>query len=245
MAQIFNFQDHMIFIAEHNNLLACHKHLASHIIISLGEEMSWKIENEHIKCRGICINSDTQHKGIISEKGSIAFLFTETSKFAASLNKKYLNNNLYAVLDIKIIDKILEEYKTYKNDIKILDRHILDICGINGDESHGYDNRIDETIKYIEDLETIEHGIVDDLCKKIYLSKSRLSHLFKEQTKMTLHSYLSFEKLHKTYEYLENGLSITEACLKAGFSSSAHCASTCKRMFGMSLTDIYKSKNSI
>lgn len=243
MSQIFNFQDHMIFIAEHNNPPASHKHLASHIIISLGGEMSWQIEEEYIECRGICINSDTQHVGIMKECGSIAFLFTETSKFAASLNKKYLKNNLYAILDDGVVDKILKQYSTYKDNIDILDTHILDICGLDSKESHGYDKRIDEIIDYINDLETIEHSIVEDLCKKVHLSKSRLSHLFKEETKMTLHSYLAFEKLHKTYEYKERGMSITDACLKAGFSSSAHCASTCKRMFGISLRDIYKISN--
>lgn len=117
---------------------------------------------------------------------------------------------------------------------------ILDICGLDAKDSHGYDKRIDDIIKYINDLDTIEHTIVDDLCKKLYISKSRLSHLFKEQTKMTLHSYLAFEKLRKTYGYLSKGMNITDACILAGFDSPSHCASTCKRMFGISLRDVHK-----
>lgn len=59
----------------------------------------------------------------------------------------------------------------------------------------------------------------------MYLSKSRLSHLFKEETGMTLHSYLAFEKLRKTHEYYLNGESLTDSCIKAGFNSSSHSSS--------------------
>lgn len=239
MSQIFKFQDYMIVIADYNAPKP-HKHLASHIIISLGKEMNWQIENENVKCRGICINSNILHRGTVTEEGSIVFLFTETSRYAASLNKKYLNDNSYAILDDNIVDKILKEYYEYNNNIEFPDAMILDICGLDAKDSHGYDKRIDDIIKYINDLGTIEHTIVDDLCKKLYISKSRLSHLFKEQTKMTLHSYLAFEKLRKTYGYLSKGMNITDACLLAGFNSPSHCASTCKRMFGIALRDVHK-----
>jgi len=242
MSQIFKFQDHMILIADYNDPKP-HKHLASHIIISLGKEMNWQIENENIRCRGICINSNILHTGTMTEDGSIAFLFTETSRYAASLNKKYLNGNSHAILDDNIVDKILKECNEYNNDIEFLDTTLLYICGLDTRDNHGYDKRIDEILNYINDLDTIGHTIVDDLCKKLYISKSRLSHLFKEQTKMTLHSYLAFEKLRKTYGYFINGMNITDACLLAGFDSPSHCASTCKRMFGISLRDVHKTVN--
>ncbi|HCQ88564.1 MAG TPA: AraC family transcriptional regulator [Clostridium sp.] len=240
MSEIFKFCDPMMILADYKNPER-HKHLASHIIISLGGEMEWIVENKNIKCRGICIASNVIHTGTIDKEGSIVFLFTEISRYAESIKKKYLNGNPYAVLKGDIVDRMIKEYVNHRNDKETLDAILLRQCGIDNSDNHIYEERIEKILSYISGLKTIEHSIVDDLSNEIYLSKSRLSHLFREQTGMTLHSYLAFEKLRKTYKYFCEGSNITEACMLAGFDSSSHCASTCKRMFGISLRDVYKT----
>lgn len=240
MSEIIKFSDPMIILADYKNPER-HKHLASHFIISLGGEMEWKIENKNIKCGGICIDSNVIHTGKIAKEGSIVFLFTEISRYAASIKKKYLNGNPYEVLNEDIVDRMIKEYVNHQNDKETLDTILLQQCGIDNSHNHGYEERVEKVLSYISGLKTIESSIVEDLSNQIYLSKSRLSHLFREQTGMTLHSYLAFEKLRKTYKYFCEGRSITEACMLAGFDSSSHCASTCKRMFGISLRDVYKT----
>jgi AraC-like DNA-binding protein len=240
MSKILRFRDPMMILADYKNPER-HKHLASHIIISLGGEMKWQIENENIKCRGICINSNVVHTGTIGEDGSIVFLFTEISSYAASIKEKYLHGNPYVVLNDCVVDIMIKEYVNHCKDKEALDTILLQACGIYNTDNHRYEERIEKLLFYINRLETIEHSIVEDLSKIVYLSKSRLSHLFREQTGMTLHSYLAFEKLRKTYKYFCEGRNITEACMLAGFNSSSHCASTCKRMFGISLRDVYKT----
>ncbi|GAE00665.1 transcriptional regulator, AraC family protein [Clostridium botulinum B str. Osaka05] len=136
---------------------------------------------------------------------------------------------------------MIREYENHRNDKETLDAILLQQCGIDNLDNHRYEERVEKILYYISGLKTIEHSIVDELSNQIYLSKSRLSHLFRAQTGMTLHSYLAFEKLRKTYKYFYEGRNITEACMLAGFDSSSHCASTCKRMFGISLRDVYKT----
>ncbi|MCT4596529.1 MAG: AraC family transcriptional regulator, partial [Vallitalea sp.] len=197
MSEIFKFCDPMMILADYKNPER-HKHLASHIIISLGGEMEWQIENKNIKCRGICIDSNVIHTGTIGEEGSIVFLFTEISRYAASIKKKYLNGNPYEVLNDDVVDRIIKEYVNHQNDKEILDAILLQQCGIDNSDNHRYEERVEKILSYISELKTIEHSIVEDLSNQIYVSKSRLSHLFREQTGMTLHSYLAFEKLRKT-----------------------------------------------
>lgn len=240
MSEIFKFCNPMIILADYQNPKP-HKHLASHIIISLGGEMEWRIENKNIQCRGICIDSNVVHTGTITKEGSIVFLFTKISRYTPSINKKYLNENPYEVLSGDVVDRMIKEYVNHCNDKEILDAILLQQCGIDDSDNHRYEERVEKILSYISGLETIERSIVDDLSNHIYLSKSRLSHLFREQTGMTLHSYLAFEKLRKTYKYFCEGRNITEACMLAGFNSSSHCASACKRMFGISLRDVYKT----
>lgn len=177
----------------------------------------------------------------MAKEGSIVFLFTEISRDAASIKKKYLNGNPYKVLNDDVVDRIIKEYVDHRNDKETLDAILLQQCGIDNSDNHEYEERVKKFLSYISGLKTIEHSIVDDLSNQIYVSKSRLSHLFKEQTGMTLHSYLAFEKFCKTYKYFCEGMNITEACILAGFNSSSHCASTCKRIFGISLRYIYKT----
>ncbi|PJI07619.1 MULTISPECIES: helix-turn-helix domain-containing protein [Clostridium] len=240
MSKILRLYDPMMILADYKNP-EVHKHLASHIIISLGGEMVLKIENKELKCRGICIAPNILHTGAMTEGGSIVFIFTEISRYAASINKKYLKGKPYAIITDDVVDKMLMEYMKHQVDQETLDARLLRQCEIYNLHKHEYDERIKEVLLYINGLETIEHSIIDDLSNRIYLSKSRLSHLFREQTGMTLHSYLAFQKINKTFHYIYNGRNITEACIKAGFDSSSHCAATCKRMFGISLSDVYKT----
>lgn len=240
MSEIIKFCNPMIILADYKNPEE-HKHLASHIIISLGDEMEWLIENEKVKCRGICIDSNVIHTGKTDKEGSIVFLFTDISNYAVLIKEKYLKGNPYEVIDDDIVDRVIKEYVNNKNNTQKFDSILLHYCGIDNSYDYCYEERVEKIISYINGLETIEKTIVEDLSNQIYLSKSRLSHLFREQTGMTLHSYLAFEKLRKTYKYFCEGMNITEACMLAGFGSSSHCASTCKRMFGISLRDVYKT----
>ncbi|SHJ83156.1 AraC-type DNA-binding protein [Clostridium cavendishii DSM 21758] len=240
MSEIFKFCDPMMILADYKSPES-HKHLASHIIISLGGKMEWQIENKNIKCRGICIASNVVHTGRIDENGAIIFLFTEISRYTASIKKKYLNGNSYCIINDNVVDSIVKKYIEHLNDKETLDTILLRQCRIDNSDEGRYEERIEKVLDYISGLKTIEHSIVEDLSNHIYVSKGRLSHLFKEQTGMTLHSYLAFEKLRKTYKYFCEGRSITDACILAGFDSSSHCASTCKRMFGISLRDVYKT----
>ncbi|NLO86193.1 MAG: helix-turn-helix domain-containing protein [Clostridiales bacterium] len=63
--------------------------------------------------------------------------------------------------------------------------------------------------------------------------------MFKEQVKISLSSYIVLIKMQKAAKYVLYGESLTTAALHAGFSGSAHMASTCKRMFGIALSEIF------
>jgi AraC-like DNA-binding protein len=46
--------------------------------------------------------------------------------------------------------------------------------------------------------------------------------------------------MRKAYTYIASGDNITDASIKAGFSSSSHFANVCKRMFGITFTAFLK-----
>lgn len=254
MSHIYNFKDSFMIIADYSSP-EYHKHLAFHIIISLGGNMKWNIEDEEVNCRGICINSDVLHTGQMPEEGAVVLLFTKTSSYAESVNKEFLNGRKYYVFNNEVINKICEKYNKLKEVIEIqnpkaekqidyntLYKEVINAFDLKKDEPQDrFDGRVCEILSYVHKEKTIKSTIVDDLSQHIFLSKSRMSHIFKEQTGMSLHSYIAAEKLHKAFDYINQGLNITEASMAAGFDSPSHCASTCRRMFGISFRNLYKT----
>lgn len=72
----------------------------------------------------------------------------------------------------------------------------------------------------------------------IYLSPSRLRHLFVEQTGLAFKTYLLWLRLIRAVQAYSEGCSLTEASHAAGFSDSAHFSRIFKRTFGLPATTL-------
>lgn len=103
----------------------------------------------------------------------------------------------------------------------------------------GMDKRINEAIEYIHTLDTKKISSAD-LAKEVYLSESRLAHLFKDEIGVPLRRYLLWLKLKDAIELVPNSSSFTEAAHTAGFSDAAHMARTCREQFGIDLSNLFK-----
>lgn len=86
----------------------------------------------------------------------------------------------------------------------------------------------EETIETNENLSNIIHYLnnnfthnitLDFLCDNFYISKYYLCHIFKEATGLTIQQYVREKRLVKAIELRENGMSLTEAALQAGFDN--------------------------
>lgn len=234
--QAFYFQDHIMFLTEQEPLKP-HKHLAAHLVIALDEEMTWQVGKQQVNCRGIYIDGNVEHIG----KGTgrfLTFLFVETSDYACTMEKVLLQDRRYAVLNEHLAEQVSDLVACYEENPQLLDEQVLELCKITKEQRRRYDVRVEEAIKSTEALETITPETISVLSGQAYLSQSRFSHLFKAETGMSLASYLAFEKLRKTYQYIMEGKNITQSCILAGFDTPSHCAATCTKMFGISLKQI-------
>ena len=72
----------------------------------------------------------------------------------------------------------------------------------------------------------------------VYLSPSRLRHLFVEQTGLAYKTYLLWLRLIRALEVYAEGKSLTQAAHAAGFADSAHFSRTFKRTFGLPATTL-------
>ena len=77
-----------------------------------------------------------------------------------------------------------------------------------------------------------------EAAKGIYLSPSRLRHLFVEQTGLAFKTYLLWLRLVKAVQIYSQGESLTEAAHLAGFADSAHFSRIFRRTFGLPATTL-------
>lgn len=92
------------------------------------------------------------------------------------------------------------------------------------------DMRVIECMKIINESEVVNF---DDLASHLSLSSSRLSHLFKEETNLTLKKYIQHRKLIKSIHGLQRNLNFTEAAFYGGFYDQPHFIKIFKKMFGI------------
>ena len=72
----------------------------------------------------------------------------------------------------------------------------------------------------------------------MYLSPSRLRHLFVEQTGLAFKTYMLWRRLMRALEAYAEGKSLTESAHHAGFADSAHFSRVFKRYFGLPATTL-------
>lgn len=73
---------------------------------------------------------------------------------------------------------------------------------------------------------------VDALARRVELSPSRLSHLFKQQTGVPIRRYVMWTRLRAAVAYSVAGCSLTQLAHAVGFSDGAHLSRTFRQMFG-------------
>lgn len=246
MTKIFFTTNHVLVEAEYDEPEE-HKHLATHLIISLEGDLMCKVEEEMVICEGILINSLVPHTVIGAAKRKLLYLFDDTTDVADSIKQIYFKEKKYALLDSESISDIRRVWeglefeslkvKTYME----VFQKIMNICKINVDTSHIKDKRVKKMLEYIRATEGIKECMMRELADAVYLSKRRMCHLFKEETSISLNSFLTISKIWKTYDCLIKGYNLTDSALAAGFGSSSHFANTHRKMFGMSASGLNKN----
>ena len=215
-----------------------HRHPTAHFVIANEGKLRCTVGTAYSECEGIMIRSGIEHE-IQANGRMIVFLLANTSPIAELMNTRFLAASDHAELSA---DEVSEIKKICRRNDGDMDIQILKLLGIYGEESLIADNRVLTTMEEIESAPSITPDMMKLLCEKTYLSQSRLSHLFRQETGNTLAGFLAFMKLRKAFEYAENGMNLTDAAMHAGFDSSSHLAATCKRMFGISLSAFLRSQ---
>lgn len=247
MTDILFEYDHILIRSEYKTP-ELHAHLASHLIVCLDGKMQCTVCGEDFSAEGLFIASDKTHTVHAPKGEMLLYLFDAASTASKIIERDYLCGKDFCILDgiyrdgestVQKIRNIWNEYG--KDSASSADRKILEAMNLNLAATTPTDERIKRVLEYLSSLNAIPGDIMKKLCDISCLSQSRLSHLFTQNMGMSLHRYLSFDKMRKGYtNFLSTG-NITQAALDSGFDTPSHFAATCKRMFGLSFSEFQKS----
>ncbi|MEM8907092.1 MAG: helix-turn-helix transcriptional regulator [Bacteroidota bacterium] len=106
-----------------------------------------------------------------------------------------------------------------------------------------YDERVEQCLAiFAQQLMTYEN-MLETLTTRVFLSESRLSHLFKANVGVSLKKYLIWCRLKMVaQQILEKGENLSEAAISSGFYDQAHLSKAFKEILGLSPSKVYNSQ---
>lgn len=234
------FQKSYIVIIPSFEKTDMHKHPLAHLFFG---RHGCIITADGKEIQGNIILLDSNVKHIVKKNNGCEFflLIDPTSVIAEQLKKIYMQKSFSAEISDSTIN-LSENLADFDDDeIIAAVENILSILGVKTIEACSKDKRIEQVVSRLISGEWLNYS-VKEIAEAVFLSESRLTHLFKEHTGISLKSYILIRKMERAYKFVTSGGKITQAAQEAGFSSSAHLAYTCKTLTGVSITDVLKSR---
>lgn len=220
---------------------AFHAHHAIQITASLAGDLALSTEAETIRAPLLAVAADWRHR--FEAHGLLAFLFVEPeSRMGRALTASLFKDRPLVSLERTAIEPLLRPLAATFDEA--LDNEALLRAGravverlAPGTQGRMPDPRVQKIIDYATahldgplTLEAASEGI--------YLSPSRLRHLFVEQTGLAFKTYVLWLRLVSAVQAYSEGSSLTEAAHAAGFSDSAHFSRIFRRTFGLPATTL-------
>lgn len=224
-----------------------HCHHAMEVFIGLKDEISLVSQGQQYASRVIILNADIPHKLEASNHERIVIIVDPESQTAQNLFHQYLQTDPIFCFDSKQSGQLITQIKRHLDDD--LNGHQTDNfcdqiinCFITLDDNKKpLDSRIVKVIKFLKTVETKKIS-VQLISEQVGLSEGHLMHIFKEQVGIPVRRYLLWLRLLDAFNNLSDGHSLTHAAHSSGFADSAHLSRTFTKMFGLSISRIFKNR---
>jgi AraC-like DNA-binding protein len=209
-----------------------HSHPAIEIIIAEKGTFTLCIDStEFQRLKFAVIEANKKHKLSSTDCDLTIIMVEHHNKFIID---KFISNGIH--IDIGLhLQAIQQNARDITNDI---------IQNLKDDElPMEYDERIAAVIKNLDNND-LEYGLMTKTLQRITnLSESRLSHLFKHNTGISVKKYLIWTRLKSTIkQHLKNQEDLFGSLLKSGFYDQPHFTRNFKAMLGVKPSKAYNSR---
>ncbi len=214
-----------------------HRHPLTEIYISCSGISSAQVNSEIVQGQIIVIGPEVLHTVKDVEKRGLLLLSDPLSEKGFSLKENVLGKREYRVFSQPDAAGYVSSLSDDASEKEVASAAGNVIRILQGAQAvRPFRDSVLEAIKQISEEE--EDFTMESLAGKVHLSKSRLAHLFSEETGITLKSYLQYKRMEKAFRRMTEGQNITDAAPDTGFSGSSHIAVSSSKLTGMQLHKI-------
>lgn len=225
-----------------------HSHHFIQLSIGTGKGFKLTVENHTYHAKTMIINHDVAHQFEGLDDKQMIVLIDPESPIGLMLKQKYLRDESAASLQTDFDQFVFglqnAEGPTYIQMEQRIEKLFDILIGEQfNPELLQFDQRIQKAQAMLKNTpETITY---EELVKSVFLSESRLSHLFTEHIGISVKQFMLWQKLLRSLKAIMQDNSFTESAYIGGFADAAHLSRTFKRMFGVTLTDVFKNSSTV
>ncbi len=234
MSRIF-FRETYIIIVPSFSEVELHEHPMLHLFC--GDPGEVVAGETTVRGNAIFLAANVKH--ILKKENAckLFFLFDTGSTYAERMEERYLKGRDCCTGNAEY-GKFLEQIgnKTDEEIISFAEKLLTELFG-QPDSRPVQDERMTELLQNIRQGKYFQKSIAD-MAADVFLSESRLQHLFKETMGISIKNYMLIRQMEYAYRLVMGGQSITFAAMEAGFCSPAHLAYTCKKNTGIAISNV-------
>ena len=218
-----------------------HTHHAIQLTVSFAGNLALSSGGETLAAREVAVAADKLHR--FEADGLVGFIFVEPeSRAGRALTEQYLRGRSMAEIDhpefVRTVAPRRDAFDPGLTQTEMLAIADSAVAALVGEAAPVLpDTRIRRVIDRA--LAGPELALDEAAAEAgVYLSPSRLRHLFVEQTGLAFKTYMLWRRLMRALEAYAEGKSLTESAHHAGFADSAHFSRVFKRYFGLPATTL-------
>jgi len=214
--------DGIVSFSKKNYSAATHSHYALELAFAISGFLHISTGNQHYKnIQAAIISPNTPHSFDCLQGESYIYFIDPTTTTGEHLISLYnLDNRPIVVLNS-------EEISLYKTGRQ------FSLPGFDKKDDKKISEYTRMCVKLIHDHITEEDWSIDQLARKLFVSESRLAHIFKQDMNISIRQYILWKKIEIAATKSQTGHSLTESAHYAGFTDSSHFIKTFKKMFGV------------
>jgi AraC-like DNA-binding protein len=227
---------------------AVHHHYAIQIVIGLNQPFGLHFSNRRYKYRAAMIGANQTHQLDGRGDWQAILLVDPETELAQQLDHEHLQDGNIIALNEAFPEAVFKKLSDFVSRERSC-QEAEELCGCVIDAliktpvpRKKINPKILQVVDYLDKLPR-KRVSIEDIADNVYLSESRIIHLFKEQMGIPIRRYLLWLRVIEAIKEIFQGVSFTTAAHEAGFSDSAHLSRTFKQMFGITLSELFK-KNS-
>jgi len=218
-----------------------HSHFATQLTVALDQPFRTRFSEQDAwtETKAAIFASNQLHQ--IDSAGLLAHLFIEGLQRGPGdvsiLQAKYADN-----VDFDGVRAALRYACKGTPDMEAvaqLVRGWLDLAFPDNAAQTAFDPRIAQTLEWLAQQTQLDHT-GEELAARVHLSTSRFTHLFRQQTGLSLTRYLLWSRLLTAVAVVAQGANTTAAAHQAGFADLAHMSRTFRQTFGVMPSELQK-----